>query len=662
MEDKRTDPTVEKAILADRGNPQDIEARGLRFAISPAVLAAISDFIGGYPAERGGILGCDPDGVIRHFEPDPTARCGAGAYDPDNEKMNHVIKCWREDDIEFCGFAHSHPPGVRTLSAHDEWYAAKILAAFEKLDRLWLPVVMTVPDSGHLELIPYAVIPSERDRTQCCIAKATLDVVDGQAVTVVPERFGKVPNVFSWKRLCTASESGRGCADSTPTHEGPETLATDPASGGRYYHGHFKCLWRHSEFNPSRPPDNATAIPRDEVFASLRTQKAAERLRDRYLSRVTTACDVRLLDRTRLVFIGTGGAASLVRNSSRMGFGEFILIDPDIVTSTNIATQQALPEAIGVFKVEALARDIVSINPAAAVLAIAERIEDIEDEHFRLLFKEALRGEGLKATELGTEAGPRSFRFSLAERLPRQTILLVLTDCFLAQARGQRLGLNFGLPTICAQEYVEGRGAEITYTVPGVTPACHRCITASRYRAYLQQKYRNDVTSEGAPIFAAEFLNAALGHILLAVAHHESKHPRWSGMVMRLGNRNLIRIRMDPDFDEHFGKTFGKRHAGARGAECLFALDSLFLPQTPDRGQSESRPTCPDCGGSGDLRDAIGTFADTRELRRESKADSVGMAVRQTPVHRHSTARSCACKKGSGAQSKKEDPPHASVH
>src|SRR5262249_52713006 len=96
---------------------------------------------------------------------------------------------------------------------------------------------------------------------------------------------------------------------------------------------------------------------------------------------------------------------------------------------------------------------------------------------------------------------------------PQCVVLLALTDDFWAQARGHRLGLHFGLPTICAQEYEDGLGAEITYTVAGITPACHRCMTASRYKAYLEEGFKNDVTSHGAPIFAAEYLNAALGHV-----------------------------------------------------------------------------------------------------------------------------------------------------
>ena len=38
--------------------------------------------------------------------------------------------------------------------------------------------------------------------------------------------------------------------------------------------------------------------------------------------------------------------------------------------------------------------------------------------------------------------------------------------------------------------------------------------------------------------------------------------------------------------------------------------------QLPYRDKVAPYP-CPDCGGTGDLRDAMGTFTDTREIRLE---------------------------------------------
>jgi hypothetical protein len=596
-------------------NIKEVDITNPRFVISEASFIEIQEFIGKYPAERGGILGWDSDGIIRHFAPDPTGRCNAGAYDPDIEKMNAIIKRWKTEGIHFCGFAHSHPPNVKALSSHDEWYAGEILMAFKKLNLLWLPIVMTIPDTGQFKVLPYAAIPTEEDRRKCPIVNATLWLVDGHGVVVYPKfsRRDVRPNVHNSLSIDFASGGISVISSAKPKKS--MSIEVHGKEKRWNYFGHFEYLWRFSRLNPHHQQEITTKQLHDAFYLSVGDQIKAEQVRGNYLSRIAAAYDLKQLDRTRLIFVGTGGAASMIRNCARMGFGEFILIDPDMVTETNVATQQAIPETIGMPKVEALARDIVRINPAAAVLTIDERIENIDDEQFRLLCKQTLRGTTSIASECRTCAAYDTHNSSVNKRLPYQTILFVLTDNFWAQAHGHRLGLNFGLSTICAQEYIDGRGAEITYTVPGVTPACHRCITASRYREYLQHNYINEVTSEGAPIFAAEFLNAILGHILLAVAHHGSKNPRWGGMIKRLGNRNLVRIRMDPDFDKYFGNTFAKRHAGAKGVESLFMLDSLFVSQTPDCGQSESRPVCPDCNGTGDLRDAIGTFIDTRNMR-----------------------------------------------
>jgi ThiF family len=305
---------------------------------------------------------------------------------------------------------------------------------------------------------------------------------------------------------------------------------------------------------------------------------------DRF-ARIRNGFDLERHAHTRLVFIGTGGSASLITNCARMGFSDFVLIDPQTLEAPNLASQQANPARLGWAKVEALAEHIQLINPAASVRPVARAVEDVPDREFEGLFFDPA---------------------ALSRRPPELVVLLPLTDNFLAQARGHRLGLHFGIPTICAQEYQEGRGAEITYTIPGITPACHRCITASRYRAYTEEAYRNAVTSEGAPVFAADFLNSAIGHVLLAVVYHGTAHPRFGGWAEQLKDRNLIQLRMDPEFSLARG--------GGDGNWALM-LDSVFLPQTPDSGQTPTRPPCPDCGGTGDLRESFGSFSDTRIMR-----------------------------------------------
>ena len=303
--------------------------------------------------------------------------------------------------------------------------------------------------------------------------------------------------------------------------------------------------------------------------------------------RVQNAYDLPLMADSRVIAVGAGGAAEWLEQLARAGLGQFVLIDPDTVSETNLATQQTYRRDIGRPKVDCIAERIHDINPAAIVVSIQKLLDELSDSDMEALALEPL-------------AGVRASR----------TIIAGLTDNFFAQARVNRLALQYGLPSLCAQVYREGRGAEITYTFPGVTPACHRCILSSRYRYFLEQRRENDVTSHGTPIFATGRLNSIKGFVALALLHHGSSHSRWGGMLSRLGNRNLAVVRMDPDFSETIGmKTFDRVFKNADGTR-LFFDETIWLPQDAECEATGHAP-CPDCGGSGDLRIAIGTIPRT---------------------------------------------------
>ena len=337
-------------------------------------------------------------------------------------------------------------------------------------------------------------------------------------------------------------------------------------------------------------------VRQEQQGSGTTIDRKSARMDDRF-ARIRNGFDLQRHASTRLVFIGTGGSASLITNCARTGFSDFVLIDPQTLEVPNIASQQAHPARMGLAKVEALAEQIRLINPEASVRPIVHAVEEISDNEFERLF-------------FG--------QVGLNHRSPERVVLLPLTDNFRAQARGHRLGLHFAIPTICAQEYQEGRGGEITYTVPGVTPACHRCITSSRYRDYLENDYRNAVTSEGASVFAADFLNSAIGHILLAVVYHDTDHPRFGKWIEEFRDRNLIQLRMDPKF------ILARSRTRNDSGDMSVMLDSVFLSQTPDSGQSPSRLLCPDCNGTGDLRDSAKSFSDTRIMRSQDCVLPIG--------------------------------------
>lgn len=317
---------------------------------------------------------------------------------------------------------------------------------------------------------------------------------------------------------------------------------------------------------------DATSLPRrEEIF---------DRVRDAYdLSRMREA---------RLVIVGSGGAAEWIEQMARAGVEQFVLIDPDVVDVPNLATQQTYLKDVGRPKVECIAERLLEINPHAAVVTRQSELDAIDDREMRELCLERLRG-----------------------RRPAQTLLCGFTDNFEAQARVNRLGLEMAIPTLSAQVYLEGRGAEVTFTVPGVTPACQRCVTGSRYRHIREHGHRDRITSHGTPIFSTGRLNAIKGFIALAILHHGSAHPRWGHLLERIGDRNLVQIRLDPDIAETLGLgIFDKVSAGADQSRLLFD-DVVWLPQAPENPASGFEP-CADCGGTGNLLDAKGRFPSTR--------------------------------------------------
>jgi proteasome lid subunit RPN8/RPN11 len=313
--------------------------------------------------------------------------------------------------------------------------------------------------------------------------------------------------------------------------------------------------------------------------------------------RVTEAYDLDRMARSRVVAVGVGGAAAFLDDLARCGVGEFVLIDEDVITETNLATQQVYRRDLGRPKVTALAERLSDINPAVRVRAVRRSLDDIADHEMRALCLDSIDGPP-----------------------PQVALLCGLTDNFYAQARINALALHLGVPSLCAQVWREGRGAEVTFTYPGLTPACHRCILSSRYAAFLSGGFVNDVTSHGTPIFATTRLNAIKGFVALTLLHHRGDDSpaqgpvRWAELAARIGPRNLLQIRMDPDLTQTLGiKTFDRVFSEADTGSLLFD-ETVWRPQDPQSGQDGTAP-CPDCGGTGDLRDARGTFDDTRAIR-----------------------------------------------
>lgn len=317
-------------------------------------------------------------------------------------------------------------------------------------------------------------------------------------------------------------------------------------------------------------------------------------------ARVHDAYDLPAMAGSRIVAVGCGGSAQFLIDLARTGVGEFVLIDPDVVEAPNVGTQHVTRHDLGLPKVHALARRIVAVSPTARVLVVQASSDDLDDAAFTRLVASPLPGSTYV--------------------LPTATLLCAFTDTFAAQARIARLGLHLRVPVLSATVYREGRGAEITFAASGVTPACIRCAQSSRYRAYVQEGFVNDVTSHGTPLWATARLNSAKAPIALALLHRTSTvttadHPatqRYGQLLDDVGDRNLVLISLDTDPLGSLGIPVFADAIAASPAMRTLDL-TLWRRPTPDR-PGGAAPTCPDCGGSGDFDALEGTFLDTRPM------------------------------------------------
>jgi hypothetical protein len=495
------------------------------------VLLNIIKTIGLRPAESGGILG-GKSNTLTHYGFDKTSDATRVTYSPDVEAVNKQLNLWNESAVRLSAFVHSHPGKNNKPSGGDLVYAKSILGGIDDMECLWLPIVNTIPDTEAFTITPWVVCRSEHG----------VELVRGQieieSESAIHKWTGELVSLMNNVPAGVAMDS-------------IELKAADL--------------------------DWLTTVPDEHETKVI-------------LDRVTEAYDLVLMRNTCITAIGAGGSAEFLEQMARCGIGQFVLIDPDTVSETNIATQQTYLSDVERPKVDCIAERIKNINPSADVICIQKRLEELSDDEIRDL----ILGSGATG--------------STATR----NILCGLTDNFYAQAQVNRIALNLGIPSLCAQLYKEGRAAEITFTYPGVTPACHRCMLSPRYTYYLERGYENDVTSHGTPIFATAMLNAVKGYIALAMIHHESGHKRWGNTLTRIKDRSLVQIRLDPDIADTLDMpTFDRVFEGADNNQLFFG-EPVWIPQEPECPETGYPAPCPDCGGTGDLRQAIGTIGDTR--------------------------------------------------
>ena len=263
-----------------------------------------------------------------------------------------------------------------------------------------------------------------------------------------------------------------------------------------------------------------------------------------------------------------GGCYGLAQDMVRCGLGSVSHIDFDTIDASNPARQDFNSTDIGRHKAEALARTLRQINPEVEVNFLLRDFCDIREDEFDVTFGHT-------------------------------DLFIFATDFFPAQARGNIEALRLRKPAIWIGLYREGRAGEIVYWVPGVTPACYRCVCSSRYRAFAAQAQTRPnsngvqsgqanathIPSTGGTIFDLHLVDAIAGQLAVGILTAGADN-RMGRLIHKLGNRSLLQVKIDPDFRLGDRDIFAE-YLGIHPAN--FTFTTIALPMEPELH-------CPDCG------------------------------------------------------------------
>ena len=532
-------------VMQEKGIPN----KTIKF--STKVLDDFRKNVGKYRAETGGMLASKTDpNLIDECYFDVHSRNTFGTFYYDVESMSEVFRAWRDNGFETNGIYHSHPTGCIRPSYHDISTALLHLRFFE-LDYFYLPIIQN-ERRGFYTLYFYVV----RQDGDCL--KVNLEyVLKANEDGYVYASFKKWSQDYSIKQLDT------------------------------YRDGINRQEERRAAAEEKKVEVNTAVSTDTKEEATMRKVRESST----YFTKVQALYPDHVLDKV-IICIGTGGARSALENFARSGFRNYILMDADIVSPSNVATQGVFISEMGKKKVEVIRQRILDINPDAKVVCVDRFLDDnMSDEEFK------------------------SYMDMFPGRKPTDYLILGCTDNFEAQKRSSILALKYGTPYLAAMMYKAGAAAELIFVYPGVTESCPRCLLGSRFEKY-ENGFENDVDSSACTIFATERMNALKGYIaLMLLMYHEVPGNAFSDMLDYVKDRNFVQIRLNPNVKDVLGiGIFDRVFTGAE--RYTFMDETVWVPQKPDH-PSNGYETCKLCGGTGHLEDLYMRWPDTRNINME---------------------------------------------
>ena len=265
-------------------------------------------------------------------------------------------------------------------------------------------------------------------------------------------------------------------------------------------------------------------------------------------NRISSSIDVEKMQNRHATIIGS--PVRLFCDLVRSGLGAGTMVDFDRISGSNPARQDFYSTDIARLKAEAVAEELRKINPEFAF------------EYYPLDYCTMSREQH--------------------DQLLGQTDLFIFApDFFPANARGNLEALRLGKPALFIGLYAGGRAGEIIFVLPGET-ACYRCICGSRYDAFTRGGA--SVSSAGGTIFDLHLVDAIAGQIGAGLLTRGADN-RIGQLVDKLGDRNLLQVKIDPDY-RLAGKDIFATYLGDHPAN--FSFTTIALPM-------ERETDCPDC-------------------------------------------------------------------
>lgn len=273
-------------------------------------------------------------------------------------------------------------------------------------------------------------------------------------------------------------------------------------------------------------------------------------------ARIESVIDIVRMQETHVAVGGVGGSATLITDIARCGTPEFTLFDFDTVELSNVARQDHDSSRIGMPKVNAVKHRLREINPDVIVHPVIADFTALTDTEIDWHFRDV-------------------------------NLLIMATDNFEAQAKGNQVALRRGIPAIFVGIYPGGQGGEVIFWHPGLH-CCMRCLCPNRYAIHATPT-PPIVTSDGASILDLRLVDGIAGMIAVGMLTRGADN-RYGRLIDQLGDRNFLQIKLDPLFEWNGHDLFRDLLQIPAENDAYFSFVTVAR-RDPDRG---SLP-CPDC-------------------------------------------------------------------